>query len=275
MGSVVSANDRVEPVERQEFQAFQQRTTSEESDDFRSPKNRQCTDVFFLILMATFLIVLGVLIIYCFIHGDIYRVLNGYDNCANVCGRQNYKVKNDPRFACLGIDWKYENLLLVRNLEYYSGNTEQVQKICVHNCSEHGDYRQVFNRCLPKKAVSSVDSFISKLGWHDFFHEATEDLLLTWKEIVYLCIIGFVFSVILVALLRFFVGFLVWVVLIGVILFSVIVTGLLWYFYKQHTDDRNNEIAYFGITIANEKKIYYLVGAITQTIEITRLLILE
>ncbi|KAI4471354.1 choline transporter-like (slc family 44) [Holotrichia oblita] len=75
-----------------------------------------------------------------------------------------------------------------------------------------------------------------------------------------------IFSVILVALLRFFVGFLVWVVLIGVVLFSTIVTGILWYLYKQHTDDKNNEIAYFGITISNDKKSYYLVGAIIATV---------
>lgn len=30
-----------------------------------------------------------VLLGYCMSYGDIYRIVNGYDDCGNVCGREN------------------------------------------------------------------------------------------------------------------------------------------------------------------------------------------
>lgn len=30
-----------------------------------------------------------VLLGYCMSYGDIYRIVNGYDDCGNVCGRKN------------------------------------------------------------------------------------------------------------------------------------------------------------------------------------------
>ena len=44
-----------------------------------------------------------VLIGYCAIYSDIYRVINGYDNCANVCGRKT-SSEPEPEFACKGAD---------------------------------------------------------------------------------------------------------------------------------------------------------------------------
>ena len=35
--------------------------------------------------------------------GDIYRVINGYDDCANVCGRVTSSESN-PEFSCKGAD---------------------------------------------------------------------------------------------------------------------------------------------------------------------------
>ncbi|GJQ71206.1 hypothetical protein Trydic_g1103 [Trypoxylus dichotomus] len=265
MGCSISASDKVEPVE-EENRPNPYGALSTPQSRYKPSKSRQCTDVFFLILMASFFLVLGLFLGYCIVHGNIYRVINGYDNCANVCGIQNYRITGDPRFECVGRDRKNERFLLVKNLDYFGDSNEHVQRICVKNCSEYGDYRQVFNRCLPKKAVSAADSFISKLGWHDFFQEAGEDLLLTWREILYLCLIGFAFSVILVILLRFFVGILVWVVLVGVILFSVAATIAFWYLYYQHNDNEDAETSYLGITIAQRQKSFYLICGILATI---------
>lgn len=35
--------------------------------------------------------------------GDVFRVINGYDNCGNVCGRVT-KGETDPEFQCKGKD---------------------------------------------------------------------------------------------------------------------------------------------------------------------------
>lgn len=36
-------------------------------------------------------------------HGDIFRIINGYDYCGNICGRKNYPELN-PNFSCKGVD---------------------------------------------------------------------------------------------------------------------------------------------------------------------------
>ena len=37
--------------------------------------------------------------------GDIYRIINGYDDCANVCGRITPQ-ETEPRFSCKGANMK-------------------------------------------------------------------------------------------------------------------------------------------------------------------------
>jgi hypothetical protein len=40
-------------------------------------------------------------------NGDIYRIINGYDTCGNVCGRYNMAVEDyDKQGICLGEDMR-------------------------------------------------------------------------------------------------------------------------------------------------------------------------
>jgi len=56
-----------------------------------------------------------VLIIYCVNNGDIYRILNGYDTCGNVCGRYNKPVEEyDKHDLCLGVNMSQKRC--VKNL---------------------------------------------------------------------------------------------------------------------------------------------------------------
>jgi hypothetical protein len=56
-----------------------------------------------------------VLIIYCANNGDIYRIINGYDTCGNVCGRYNAPVEEyDKLGVCLGEDMSQKKY--VKNL---------------------------------------------------------------------------------------------------------------------------------------------------------------
>lgn len=48
-----------------------------------------------------------ILLVYCVKHGNVYRVLNGYDNCTNVCGfMSHYKANGDNRYDCRKRDFK-------------------------------------------------------------------------------------------------------------------------------------------------------------------------
>lgn len=60
------------------------------------------------------------LVSYCMHYGDIYRIVNGYDNCGNVCGRINVFHYND---ICNGMDMTDKKYL--RDHE------------CVKNCSDY------------------------------------------------------------------------------------------------------------------------------------------
>jgi hypothetical protein len=53
--------------------------------------------------LCCFCVLQVVLIIYCAKNGDIYRILNGYDTCGNVCGRYNEPIEGyDKLRLCFG-----------------------------------------------------------------------------------------------------------------------------------------------------------------------------
>nr|CAI5861601.1 unnamed protein product [Callosobruchus analis] len=88
---------------------------------------RKPTDTLFLTLFAVFLVVFLGFLAYCIINGDLYRVVNGYDDCGYICGKTN-KLNNDS--YCTERDKtskKYH--ILIKNPNYI-----QVQRQCVESC---------------------------------------------------------------------------------------------------------------------------------------------
>lgn len=65
--------------------------------------------------------------------GDPHRLVSGYDDCANVCGRLTAKESN-PEFNCKGADYRNERYLLVT-----MGANGVKSRKCVSNCSAAGD----------------------------------------------------------------------------------------------------------------------------------------
>ncbi|PNF24373.1 Choline transporter-like protein 1 [Cryptotermes secundus] len=226
MGSCCSGPDRVEPANERELDSISKGEGNE--PEFQGPvKNRSCTDVFFFIIMLLFITSLVVLIIYCASNGDIYRIINGYDTCGNICGRYNAPVKEyDKLGVCIGEDMSQKKLLQI-------SWTGQVTRTCVDMCSEQRE--QIFNRCI-EKAGTGTDNTVSRTGFKNFFQEVSEDLEMSWREILYLCLIAFGFSLILLILFRYVVGILVWLVLIGVTLACIGGTVYLWILWKSKKD---------------------------------------
>lgn len=67
--------------------------------------------------------------------GDIYRILIGYDNCGNVCGRANvFNVVDDS--GCRGIDMRNQSYLRVQSWSSNEHEYVQVNRICVDNCNK-------------------------------------------------------------------------------------------------------------------------------------------
>jgi hypothetical protein len=84
------------------------------------------------------------------------------------------------------------------------------------------------NRCVKKEAGKTVDMAITKTGIKNYFQEVSEDLQDCWKEILYLCLVAFVFSILIIILLQFLTSLIVWIVLFGVVLSCATGTLFLW-----------------------------------------------
>nr|CAD7453294.1 unnamed protein product [Timema tahoe] len=207
----------------------------------------------------------GCLIAYCGINGDPYRIINGYDKCGNICGRKNPRADAN-KFPCYGED--------------------QTKKT-----------RKYLNRCVPEITSSTKNTFVSKTGIKDFFQEASEDINMSWKEILYLCIIAMsmflysytvgsktqeivnihyllntyqqknvehAFCIVILILFRFLAGVMVWLVLVGVVIATIAGTIYLWITWKKKKD------AFSGSKVneeVNQRTVTtYFVAAIIATI---------
>ncbi|XP_018567705.1 choline transporter-like protein 1 [Anoplophora glabripennis] len=270
MGAIFSSNDKVGPVAIDEVQTYDRRASFESNDDQSKFKKRVTTDVCSLLFFTTFLIVLLCFVGYCILDGDIYRVINGYDNCGNVCGRSRPILRRDEnRERCqetIQTFGPYHILLK-------DSTTKTAVRLCVSNCSEYEGYRKFFNRCIPYKSKTVVNTFFSKTGLKNFFTEVSEDFHFCWREFVYLCLISLVLSLVILALFRYLVGFVVWIVLIGAVVACVIGTIVLWMIWKQAKDSTDRMSSNSIPDVDSRKTQTYLVFAIVATV-VTAVIIL-
>lgn len=136
------------------------------------------------------------------------------------------------------------------------------------------------NRCIPEESRQLTNTFLSKTGLVNYFQEVSEDLDSSWKEILYLCLIAFgwficsfrndhliqisifftVFSILILILLRYLVGIVVWLVLLGAILSCLFGTIFLWIKWKNEYDIDEQD------RITRKRTKVYLIYAIIATI---------
>lgn len=182
---------------------------------------------------------------YCCAHADLQRILNGYDDCGNICGVPNEK---DAKLGCKGSDKSREKFLLVeRSDDPVNPDNPYIHRQCVERCNMIPNYKTFLNRCVKdKKAETTSQNLLSKTGLVDFFQDVSEDLATCWREILYVCLISFAFSFIVLILFRFFVGGVVWVILIASVVVSLIATIFLWTKFAEYQkqDDSGREKTY-------------------------------
>ncbi|XP_076462670.1 choline transporter-like protein 1 [Babylonia areolata] len=113
-----------------------------------------------------------------------------------------------------------------------------------------GPYVPVMNRCVPLTLLDTLEAFgdlvdnILDLFDDNFGEKCVDDLKITWKEIIYLCLAGVGISIVMLVLLRFFTALLVYTVVFVMAVGAVAATGFCWYsWYKERTD------AWLGISI--------------------------
>ncbi|KAF5305606.1 hypothetical protein FQR65_LT07686 [Abscondita terminalis] len=278
MGTTLSAGDRVEPKNLNDG-------TSTNVKQFGLSGRRYTTDVVFLLLHSLFFTLLIPLLIYCVHHGDISRIIHGYDNCLNICGKNNPASNTKDKVTCTAKNMSSQPFIMVyrsnarSNLQTLLNETEDnksrtshplsndtiVERVCLANCSIFPNYRSFINKCVITNAKNAMDSFLGKTGLDDFFQEVSEDFELCWPEILYLCIISLVFSLVIMILFRLLVGIVVWLVLVGVVLACSLGTAYLWILWRQSKMDSNDATHVIG-TVEVRKTDSYLAFAIIASI---------
>ncbi|KAL3284220.1 hypothetical protein HHI36_018383 [Cryptolaemus montrouzieri] len=259
MGTSFSISEKVEPTKISDDKKNDERTASENSENWRSPP-RSMTDVLFLIIMSFFLIVLCCFLGYCILNGDIFRIINGYDNCGNICGQSvGIIIKNSTNCEKSNKERTF-HLVMKRN------NTKIKDRYCVKNCSDFQGYRQFLNRCVPNVTHKTVDKFFAKTGISNFFQEASEDIHLCYKDILILCLISLALSTLLLISFRYLVGYVVWFILVGVIAACSVTTVWLWISWKKIDNEHELIEVEFLPIVEHRKKYTYLVFAITSSV---------
>ncbi|CAH1737485.1 choline transporter-like protein 1 [Aphis gossypii] len=220
--SCCSSSDRVEP------------SSPDAKANFKGPvKGRSCTDCSFLVLFLFVLISVFGLVIYCTSNGDVNRLFYGFDECGDICG---FKNKNsDPKF-CSGKDMTNKPFLKIDAPIYKVADLKYVKRECVEKCSDYKDYHEFLHRCIPKGNESTINNILKNSTIGSLFQEVTQDLQHTKWDIIYLCIFAFISSLVIVFLIRFVAGIVVWFVLIGVVVVSISTSIFLWVTWKQKSD---------------------------------------
>ncbi|XP_026670427.1 choline transporter-like protein 1 isoform X2 [Ceratina calcarata] len=199
--------------------------------------DRSCTDIITLIILLGLAIGFSVLVGMVVKKGDIYRVINGYDDCGNVCGRVNvdHKINHEPK--CKNTDKTKE-----RYLRMIVDQKGKRTRDCVTNCTDHD---MVFlNRCMPRDIHDTVSSVIKSLGLENFYKEVSMDLSVAWRELIYLLLIALAFSLSILIAFRFMVQWVVYIVLIGAILAGIGGSTYLWLaWHKERKAVDSHEIA--------------------------------
>ncbi|CAL7943385.1 unnamed protein product [Xylocopa violacea] len=193
--------------------------------------DRSCTDILTLIILIALTIGFGYLMSVVVQKGDIYRIINGYDDDGNVCGRVTPK-ETDPRFERKGADMtKRPYQRIIRGAKGVSSRQ------CVDKCSEQEF--MFLNRCMPKEISDTSNSFIRKFGLDNFYQEVSRDLSVAWRELVYLLLIALAISLAILIAFRFILDWIVYIVLIGVNVACIggsVYLWLAWYKEKKGVD---------------------------------------
>ncbi|XP_076320021.1 choline transporter-like protein 1 isoform X3 [Tachypleus tridentatus] len=226
-------------------------------ENFDGPvKERQCRDVTFLILFAFFFGFWVYILGRAGVQGNPDRLFYGYDLWGNLCGRENENIA--------GVELSGRDMRDKPFLRMTVG--KNVTKECVASCLKD-DYQLTFlRRCFPSFHTASVISEKANIS-NSFLEEAGSDIALCWREIIYMCLIAFGLACIVLVLLRFLAGFIIWFVIISFSLASICVTIYAWCMWKEYKNEVEKLASDDSSRSVKETKVkHWLAGAIVMTI---------
>ncbi|XP_076171666.1 choline transporter-like protein 1 isoform X2 [Ptiloglossa arizonensis] len=223
--------------------------------------DRSCTDILALLALIAVVVGFGFLMSNAVKKGDIYRVINGYDDCGFVCGRVT-KYQANPKSGCLNGD-----MTAARYLQMTVDSSGVKSRTCVSNCNDQVVF---LNRCVSKQMSETTHSLIKKLGLDNFYKEASMDLTVAWVELVYLLLIALGISFAILIAFRYMVQWVIYIVLIGAILACIGGSAYLWFaWYKEKKGVAANQIPEED----SSQDAYFVYAILLSTVTVITLLI--
>lgn len=95
---------------------------------------------------------------------------------------------------------------------------------CVKSCKDFPGFIKLGNRCLRGNVTNSTDVDTPK---EDVWQQLGDDFSITWLPILLSCIAALIFSYILLVLLRYATKYVIWIIMIGIIVFFLALTVLM------------------------------------------------
>ncbi|XP_058454846.1 choline transporter-like protein 1 [Malaya genurostris] len=181
-------------------------------------KDRTCTDGIFLLIKSVYVIGLLILVCFCLPQSDVFRVINGYDDCGNVCGRNNTRNVDLPCSGESMINRKY--LLLTVTL-----SSSEASKNCVAKCPEGDGLILFFNRCVRIRLFRMDADHIPQ----SFLEEIWQDLNMCYLELFWIFLLTFFSSQLMLMLLWCIPRLIVWVTMLMIVPTCSIGTCWLWF----------------------------------------------
>ncbi|KAG5670172.1 hypothetical protein PVAND_000453 [Polypedilum vanderplanki] len=135
---------------------------------------------------------------YCGLNGDLKRFLNGYDDCANICGELNVYNYID---GCERQDY--------RNAPFLQEN------ICVERCDNN--YIKLFNRCYRINQEQKDEINVET-------ERTLRDLILTIPGIITVIALSVKFSYIVLLMFRYIIDYVIWFICYAVIAVEIFLT---------------------------------------------------
>ncbi|KYN11850.1 Choline transporter-like protein 1 [Trachymyrmex cornetzi] len=203
-------------------------------------KDRSCTDFFVIIVL--FVLVGGFVLMMTNVmkEGDIYRVINGYDDYGNVCGRV---TPDDPEREGKGADYTHKPYLKmdlnITISTYEKEKNNSVTRLSVHVkkrtcercCAE--DEILFLKRCINKTIDNSTRFDPSHFSVSD---SVFTDVIIVWRELIYLLLIALTLSVGILVAFRYMIQYIIYVILIGTVLTCNGGTTYLWLAWYQEKE---------------------------------------
>lgn len=165
----------------------------------------------------------------CFFGGNMYRIINGYDQCGNICGREN-----DPDVID-GIVWDYkaEDMTSLPFTKIIEENWTSNKKKCVDQCGD-GYYPEI-NRCF--KLSDKINAKIAE--------ETVHIISTSMKPISLSVLFSIIFSAIILVLFRYAIKQIIWGIYIGIasILILIGLFCLGTYYASEGIDHKGGKFA--------------------------------